>query len=77
MKLMAIIGSPRKGGNTELLINQVIAGCRSKTAVDLETLFVVEKKIEYCTGCMSCVLMCPDAAIEVTAEPPEPGKVKS
>ena len=59
MKLMAIIGSPRKGGNTELLINQVIAGCRSKTAVDLEKLFVVEKKIEYCTGCMSCVMPSP------------------
>ena len=54
MKLMAIIGSPRKGGNTELLINQVIAGCRSKTDVDLEKLFVVERKIEYCNGCMSC-----------------------
>jgi len=59
MKLMAIIGSPRKGGNTELLINQVIAGCRSKTAVDMEKLFVVEKKIEYCTGCMSCVMPSP------------------
>jgi len=59
MKLMAIIGSPRKGGNTELLMDQVIAGCRSKTAVDLEKLFVVEKKIEYCTGCMSCVMPTP------------------
>jgi multimeric flavodoxin WrbA len=59
MKLMAIIGSPRKGGNTELLINQVIAGCSSKTAVDLEKLFVVGKKIEYCTGCMSCVMPSP------------------
>ena len=59
MKLMAIIGSPRKGGNTEILIDRVIAGCRSKTDVDLEKFFVVEKKIEYCTGCMSCVMPAP------------------
>ncbi|HUT84185.1 MAG TPA: flavodoxin family protein [Thermodesulfobacteriota bacterium] len=59
MKLMAIIGSPRKGGNTELLMDQVIAGCRSKTDVDLEKFFVTDKKIEYCTGCLSCVLPSP------------------
>jgi multimeric flavodoxin WrbA len=55
MKLMAIIGSPRKGGNTELLVDQVIAGCKSKTDVDVEKIFVVDKKIEYCKGCMTCV----------------------
>jgi multimeric flavodoxin WrbA len=54
MKVMAIIGSPRKGGNTEVLVDQVIAGCKSKTDVDLERFFVVDKKIEYCTGCMTC-----------------------
>ena len=59
MKLMAIIGSPRKGGNTELLMDQVIAGCSSKTSVDLEKIFVAEKKIEFCTGCMSCVMPSP------------------
>jgi multimeric flavodoxin WrbA len=59
MKLMAIIGSPRKGGNTELLINQVIAGCSSKTSVDLEKVLVSENKIEFCTGCMSCVMPSP------------------
>jgi len=59
MKLMAIIGSPRKGGNTELLINHMIAGCSSKTSVDLEQFLVSEKKIEFCTGCMSCVMPSP------------------
>ena len=55
MKLMVIIGSPRKGGNTEILVEQVIAGCKSKTDVDVEKIFVVDKKIEYCNGCMTCV----------------------
>jgi multimeric flavodoxin WrbA len=59
MKLMAIIGSPRKGGNTELLMDQVIAGCRSTTNVDLGKFFITDKKIEYCTGCMSCVMPSP------------------
>ena len=30
MKVMAIIGSPRRGGNTELLVDRVIEGCRSR-----------------------------------------------
>jgi multimeric flavodoxin WrbA len=56
MKLMAIIGSPRKGGNTELLVDQVVSGFRSKSDAELEKFFVIDKKIEYCTGCMTCVL---------------------
>ena len=56
MKLMAIIGSPRKGGNTELLVDQVAGGFRSKVDAKVEKFFVVDKKIEYCTGCLTCVL---------------------
>jgi multimeric flavodoxin WrbA len=54
MKLMAIIGSPRKGGNTELIIDQIIAGCRSKIEVEAEKLLIVDNRIEYCTGCLTC-----------------------
>jgi multimeric flavodoxin WrbA len=54
MKLMAIIGSPRKSSNTEILVDQVIAGCRSKTTVAVEKITVVQKDIKYCTGCMTC-----------------------
>ena len=54
MKLMAINGSPRKGGNTELLMDQVVAGCRSVTDVEVEKIFVVDKRIEYCDGCLTC-----------------------
>jgi multimeric flavodoxin WrbA len=59
MRLMAIIGSPRRKGNTELLVDQVIAGCRSKTDVDLEKLLVVDKRIDYCTGCLTCIMPSP------------------
>jgi multimeric flavodoxin WrbA len=59
MRLMAIIGSPRKSGNTELLVDQVIAGCRSKTSVDLEKFLIVDKRIDYCTGCLTCIMPSP------------------
>ena len=54
MKLRAIIGSPRRGGNTDTLVDKVIEGYLSKTPAEVEKIFVTEKKIEYCTGCLSC-----------------------
>lgn len=54
MKLMAIIGSPRKSSNTEILVDKVIAGCMSKTDVAVEKVTVVQKNIKYCTGCLTC-----------------------
>jgi multimeric flavodoxin WrbA len=54
MKLIAINGSPRKLSNTAILIDQVIAGCRSKTEVDVDTIVITQKNIQYCTGCMTC-----------------------
>jgi multimeric flavodoxin WrbA len=54
-KIMAIIGSPRKGGNTEILADSVIDGCKSKGPVEVEKFFIVDKNIEYCNGCLSCV----------------------
>jgi multimeric flavodoxin WrbA len=59
MRLMAIIGSPRKKGNTELLVDQVVAGCRSRTDVVLEKLLIVDKRIDYCTGCLTCIMPSP------------------
>ena len=54
-KVMAIIGSPRKGGNTEILTDSVIDGCKSKGPVEIEKFFIIDKNIEYCNGCLSCV----------------------
>ena len=36
VKIMAIMGSPRKGSNVDILIDKVIEGVKSKTEVDLE-----------------------------------------
>ena len=51
MKLMAIVGSPRKGGNTDILVDKVIDGAKSKKEVEATKIYIVDKKINYCTGC--------------------------
>jgi multimeric flavodoxin WrbA len=53
MKLIAFVGSPRKGSNTDILIDQVIAGVKSKREVDVEKVYIYEANIKYCTGCMA------------------------
>lgn len=54
MKVMAIIGSPRRGGNTELLVDRVIEGCRSRGAAEIKKVFVTDRNIQYCSGCLTC-----------------------
>ncbi len=51
MKIMAIVGSPRKGSNTDLLIDKVIEGARSAAAVEVEKIYIYDANIKYCTGC--------------------------
>jgi len=55
MKLTAIIGSPRKNGNTEILVDKVIEGCRSREEVEVDKLFIADKNIEFCNGCLNCM----------------------
>ena len=54
MKVMAIIGSPRRGGNTELLVDRVIEGCRSGGNTEIEKVFIADRNIQYCSGCLTC-----------------------
>ena len=54
MKVMAISGSPRKGGNTELLVDRVIEGCRGGGNTEIEKVFIADRNIQYCSGCLTC-----------------------
>ena len=54
MKVMAIIGSPRRGGNTEQLVDRVIEGCRSRGDAEIEKVFIADRNIQYCSGCLTC-----------------------
>ena len=53
MKLMAFVGSPRKGGNTDILIDKVIEGAKSKAEVEVEKIYLYEANIKYCNACGS------------------------
>ena len=52
-KVLAVIGSPRRGGNTDELIRKVTKGAESKGAA-VETIRLAELNIGECDGCMSC-----------------------
>jgi multimeric flavodoxin WrbA len=53
VKSLGIIGSPRKGGNTEIVVNEALKAAR-ETGSDVEALRLVEKEIKPCDGCGSC-----------------------
>mgnify|MGYP001823032039 FL=1 len=51
MKVMAFVGSPRKQGNTDILIDKVIEGVKSKSDAEVEKIYLYEANIKYCNGC--------------------------
>jgi len=53
MKVLAIAGSPRRGGNTDTLLEQAIAGARSAGA-EVELVVLSRLKISPCTACDRC-----------------------
>lgn len=53
MKILALIGSPRRGGNTDLLVDQVLRGCSSR-GDGTEKLRLYDIEIEACLDCRRC-----------------------
>lgn len=53
MKAIAFNGSPRKGGNTELLLNTVLENIAAE-GIETEFVQIGGKKIRGCTGCFAC-----------------------
>ena len=53
MKILGIIGSPRKNGNTHVLVSRILDGARDKGA-DTETVLLGELNIQECNGCHAC-----------------------
>jgi multimeric flavodoxin WrbA len=52
-KILAIVGSPRKDGNTDILVQKVVEGAASKEA-RVETLWLGGLNIRECDGCHVC-----------------------
>jgi multimeric flavodoxin WrbA len=53
MKVLAIYGSPRKGGNTDLLLDETVKGAQSAGA-EVATVRCCDLKMEGCIECGSC-----------------------
>ena len=52
-RVLILSASPRKGGNSDTLCNQLMEGAQ-QDGHQVEKIFLKEKKINYCTGCGAC-----------------------
>lgn len=53
MKILALIGSPRKEGNTDILVDQILKGAKTKGHTS-EKLYLYQYKISPCIDCRRC-----------------------
>jgi len=53
MKVLGILGSPRVGGNSDILLEQALAGAREAGA-ETEKIILSQKKISGCFDCGKC-----------------------
>ena len=54
MKVVGIVGSTRRGGNTEIL-TQIALDEIQKEGIETELIRLAEKKIQPCDGCRGCI----------------------
>lgn len=52
-KVLILSGSPRKGGNSDILCDEFMKGA-NESGNEVEKIRVVEKKIGYCRACYIC-----------------------
>jgi multimeric flavodoxin WrbA len=55
VKILGIVGSPRKKGNTFLLVNKALEGAMSVPGVETEIYEMAGRKIHHCIGCFKCI----------------------
>lgn len=53
MLVLGIVGSPRRGGNTEILVDEVLKGAEESGAL-IEKIILNELNIKPCQACNSC-----------------------
>jgi multimeric flavodoxin WrbA len=53
MKILGILGSPRLGGNSDILLDQALAGVKDAGA-EVEKIILCQKKISGCLNCDKC-----------------------
>ena len=53
MKVLGLFGSPRRGGNTEILLEEALQGAE-KEGAEIERLYLSDLKISPCMECHGC-----------------------
>ena len=53
MKILALIGSPRKGSNTDILVEQILKGSKIKNHTS-EKIYLYDYEIAPCLDCRNC-----------------------
>jgi multimeric flavodoxin WrbA len=56
LKVLGISGSPRLGGNTDTLLQEVLKGAESLGA-ETKTIFICDKRIAPCEHCDNCLVL--------------------
>ena len=56
MKILILNGSPKKdASDTMHLTRAFVSGMQEETACEVQTVHTIEKDVQYCTGCFSCM----------------------
>jgi len=53
VKILGIIGSPRRKGNTNILVDRILEGAKSEGA-ETDSIFLSDYTIKECDGCHAC-----------------------
>jgi len=53
VRVMGVVGSPRRGGNTEILVDEVLAGAREAGAISKKAI-LNEMDVNPCQACNEC-----------------------
>lgn len=55
MNILSVLASPKKQGNTAILLKEYLKGVEDSTPLaQIETIYLQSKNIQYCTGCNTC-----------------------
>lgn len=55
MNVLSILASPRKHGNTSVILEEYLEGVKNQNpSPQIETIYLQSKNIQYCKGCNAC-----------------------
>ena len=61
--VLGIIGSPRRNGNTEILVDEILSGA-AESGAQIGKVILDELNIAPCKACNLCIAFCPTKVLE-------------